>query len=324
MPRPSLMATSDLHVSHTGNRAVVERIRPAADGDWLIVAGDVADRVADIEWTLRLLAERFERVIWAPGNHELWTVGRDEVQLRGVARYEHLVDLCRRLGVLTPEDPYPVWPGVDEDLVVVPLFLLYDYSWRPAGMTIDQALGYARSIGVVCTDEFLLHPDPYPSRQAWAQDRVRSTQARLEQLPSGRRTVLASHWPLHRAPTSILRWPHFAMWCGTDRTQDWHLRYRAAAAVHGHLHLPMTLSIDGVRFEEVSLGYPREWLARRTQPPSPVRRIVPPDPRRTPLEAGLLKAVGRARRKATLGALAPGPSRAGLATGRVRLRRMLG
>ena len=32
--------------------------------------------------------------------------------------------------------------------------------------------------------------------------------------------------------------------------------------VYGHLHIPRTTYEDGVRFEEVSLGYPREWRRR--------------------------------------------------------------
>jgi 3',5'-cyclic AMP phosphodiesterase CpdA len=277
MPRPSLFAVSDLHVSHEGNREVVEQIRPTSDGDWLIVAGDVADRVADIEWTLRLLRDRFERVIWAPGNHELWTTSRDEVQLRGVARYEHLVALCRGLDVLTPEDEYPLWPGPDENLVVAPLFLLYDYSWRPAGTTIEQALAHGKETGVYATDEFLLHPDPFPSKQAWFEHRLTLTRARLDAIAADRRTVLVSHFPLHRTPTTILTYPHFAMWCGAERTADWHRRYRAAVAVYGHLHIPVSFTVDGVRFEEVSLGYPREWRERAPLPPNPLRRIDPLD-----------------------------------------------
>jgi hypothetical protein len=38
------------------------------------------------------------------------------------------------------------------------------------------------------------------------------------------------------------------------------------AAVYGHLHIPRTERYDGVRFEEVSVGYPREWLRRGTAP----------------------------------------------------------
>ncbi|MFI7589065.1 metallophosphoesterase family protein [Spongisporangium articulatum] len=293
----SLLAVSDLHVSHRGNRPVVEAIRPRHEDDWLIVAGDVSDTVADLQWTLKLLKDRFRTVIWAPGNHELWTPPHEELKLRGDDRYRHLVEVSRELGVITPEDPYPVWtnPEDGEELVVAPLFLLYDYSWRPEGMTLPEALAYARETRVVCTDEFFLHPDPYPTRQDWAEARLLTTEARLADIPADRRTVLVSHWPLHRAPTTILRWPHFAMWCGMDRTTDWHRRFRAAAAVYGHLHIPLTISVDGVRFEEVSLGYPREWKDRTPNPPRPVRSIFPADPERKPIGHTKLKAWAAAR-----------------------------
>jgi 3',5'-cyclic AMP phosphodiesterase CpdA len=298
---PSLLATSDLHVGHNGNREVVERIRPRTEGDWLLLAGDIADTVADLEWALRLLTGRFARVIWTPGNHELWTRPDDAVQLRGQARYQHLIQVCRGLGVLTPEDPYQTWRQDGEDLTVVPLFLLYDYSWRPEGTTLAQALLDARATKVVCTDEFFLHPDPYPSRQAWCEQRLRVTLDRLAELPSDRRTVLVSHWPLHRAPTRILRWPHFAMWCGLERTHRWHQEYRAAVAVYGHLHIPLTIDVDGVRFEEVSLGYPREWRPRMSDGvlPDPVRRILPADLARIPIDHRDLIEHARARRAAS-------------------------
>jgi hypothetical protein len=82
-------------------------------------------------------------------------------------------NLCRGLGVITPEDPYPVWQGLGGPARIAPLFLLYDYSFRVEGMhTKEQSLAYAYQTGVVCTDEVLLHADPYPSREAWCRARV--------------------------------------------------------------------------------------------------------------------------------------------------------
>jgi 3',5'-cyclic AMP phosphodiesterase CpdA len=270
----SLFATSDLHVSYAENRTVVDRLRPESDDDWLIVAGDVGDLFGDIERTLRLLRERFSSVIWAPGNHELWTHPSDPVTLRGEERYRALVRMCRDNGVLTPEDDYPVWAGADGPVLVVPLFLLYDYSFRVPGVTSkEESLKLAYEAGVVCTDEMLLHPDPYPDRESWCWARLSETRSRLDVTDPALRTVLVSHWPLVRRPTDVLWYPQFAQWCGTDRTADWHLRYRAAAAVYGHLHIPRTAHYDGVRFEEVSLGYPREWQ-RRSSGPAPMRRIM--------------------------------------------------
>jgi 3',5'-cyclic AMP phosphodiesterase CpdA len=273
-----LLAISDLHVAYPENREIVESLRPQAAGDWLLVAGDVGEQLADIEWALGTLRDRFARVIWTPGNHELWTPRDDPLRLRGVARYEYLVRRCRELGVLTPEDPYPVWRGAGGPVAVVPLFLLYDYSFLPEGAaTSEEALAVAYASGVVCTDEFLLHPDPYPSRQAWCWARLTGTRQRLDELDPAVPTVLVNHFPLTRDPTRVLRYPEFAQWCGTQLTADWHVRYRAAAVVYGHLHIPRTTWSDGVPFEEVSLGYPREWRhpRRAGQVPGQPRQILP-------------------------------------------------
>jgi len=57
--------------------------------------------------------------------------------------------------------------------------------------------------------------------------------------------------------------PRFSIWCGTTRTEDWAQRFRARAVVNGHLHLRTTLYRHGVRYDEVSLGYPRDWHVDR-------------------------------------------------------------
>ncbi|AVV45617.1 metallophosphoesterase [Streptomyces sp. ID05-04B] len=270
-----LLAISDLHIGHAENRDLVEAMVPETEEDWLLVAGDVSESTADIRWALKTLASRFRKVVWAPGNHELWTFPTDPVTLRGVARYEHLVELCRDLGVTSPEDPYPVWEGPGGPVVVAPLFLLYDYSFLPAGCTTkEEGLAYAEGTGIVCNDEYLLHPDPYPSREAWCRARVAETGRRLAAIPEDLPTVLVNHYPLHRHPMDVLWHPEFAMWCGTALTADWHRRFRVEAMVYGHLHIPRTTRQDGVRFEEVSVGYPREWR-KRPQPPGRLRRILP-------------------------------------------------
>ncbi|HUC56243.1 MAG TPA: metallophosphoesterase [Streptosporangiaceae bacterium] len=268
---PRLLAVSDLHAGFSENRQVIDSLAPGSAEDWLIVAGDVGEFAADIEWVLALLASRFAKVIWVPGNHELWTHRRESIELRGVARYEYLVGLCRRLGVVTPEDHWPVWEGV----VVAPLFLLYDYTFRPDGATTKaEGLAIARAAGVMATDEALLHPDPFDSIDAWCAERISLTERRLAGLPPGVPTILVNHFPLIREPTRVLRYPQFAQWCGTVRTEDWPVRFNASAVVYGHLHIPRTIWREGVRHEEVSLGYPREWL-RRPDPPRLPRQILP-------------------------------------------------
>ena len=126
-----------------------------------------------------------------------------------MAKYEAVVEACRRIGVVTPEDPYVVWPE-EPRCVIAPLFLLYDYSFGPDSVGPEGAAAWAAETGIRCADEHYLAPDPYPSRAA-----------------------------------------------------SWHRRYRAKVVVAGHLHVRTTDWIDGVRFEEVSLGYPRHWRRER-------------------------------------------------------------
>jgi len=72
-----------------------------------------------------------------------------------------------------------------------------------------------------------------------------------------------NHFPLRYDVVTIPLIPRFSPWCGTRRTTDWHLRFRAMVVVSGHLHVPRTHYRDGVRLEEVSVGYPRQWAHER-------------------------------------------------------------
>jgi hypothetical protein len=68
--------------------------------------------------------------------------------------------------------------------------------------------------------------------------------------------------------------PRFSIWCGTRRTEEWHRRFGAAVVVYGHLHIRRTTLQNDTRFEEVSLGYPRQWRQRRGLQ-SYLREILP-------------------------------------------------
>ena len=66
-----LLAIADLHLAIPHNREAL-RALPTYPTDWLIVAGDVCEDAKLFAEGLAWLARRFARVIWVPGNHELW------------------------------------------------------------------------------------------------------------------------------------------------------------------------------------------------------------------------------------------------------------
>jgi 3',5'-cyclic AMP phosphodiesterase CpdA len=256
-----LYAISDLHLGHRINRQALEAL-PSYTKDWLIVAGDIGEMVEQLRYALSILSGRFAQVLWVPGNHDLWTIASassPENRLRGEEKYRRLVGICRDYGVLTPEDPYATWPGAGPSHILAPLFLLYDYSFRPHNITIEDAVAWAEETGVVCSDEYLLHPEPFSSRSEWCRVRCDYTEKRLQEAPPSSSFILINHFPLRSSLLRLKRIPRFSLWCGTRRTEDWCTRFPTSVAVYGHLHMRATDYLGDVRFEEVSLGYPRDW-----------------------------------------------------------------
>jgi len=267
-----LWAISDLHLASKINRAALDVLGDFGD-DWIILGGDICETPRQLADALTAFAARFAKLIWVPGNHELWDMRRQGP--RGVGKYLEMVGIARDHGAVTPEDPYPAWPK-DPNLILCPLFLLYDYSFRPADLARDQVVAWAAEEDSVCADERLLPPDPYPSREEWCAARLAYSAQRLAQeLPQDARTILINHYPLRRDLIHIPRIPRFAPWCGTTATHDWHRMYKANVVVSGHLHTRRTDWRDGVRFEEVSLGYPRQWHHERGME-AYLRQIWPP------------------------------------------------
>ena len=148
---------------------------------------------------------------------------------------------------------------------IVPTFVLYDYSFRPD----DGAAGGRRRVGG--GDGRALRR----RRSAGARSRTRrGSRGATRASPRPRRgstrfradtrIVLVNHLPLRRDHAVLPRIPRFSIWCGTRATERLASRaIRIDTVVYGHLHLRSTRALDGVRFEEVSLGYPKQWNVAR-------------------------------------------------------------
>ena len=284
-----LWAIADLHLSYKSNREEWTKLRAKGVEDGLVLAGDgtlsfarvesirltttlVGESISTLNYAFETAKKCFRHVFWVPGNHELYTLAsapEEEQHLRGEAKYMACVDAARKHGVLTPEDEYMTWRYVNEDgtrtaAVICPIFTLYDYSFRPDDITREGALDWAMQENIRATDESLLWPTPYASRDEWCHKLVAQGETKLQRAAdSGLTLVIINHWPLREDIIYIPRVPRFTLWCGTKKTKDWHKTYGAKVVVSGHLHVPRTDWIDGVRFEEVSLGYSAQWKAAK-------------------------------------------------------------
>ncbi|KAJ6145201.1 transposase [Penicillium chermesinum] len=274
-----LYAIADLHLSYKYNLEALEALHHVHQDDGLILAGDIGESATHLHSAFRWAKSYFHSVWWCPGNHELYTLplsakdraagGGSSPPARGEAKYEQCIAIARQYGVITPEDEFVTWDCNDGTplALVCPIFTLYDYSFRPPDVTREKALAWAEEQGICATDEVLLHPDPYATRDMWCAALVSRFEARLESAVREKPDlplIIANHWPLHESVVHLPAVPRFRLWCGTTRTGDWHTRFHAKVVVSGHLHLRRTDWVDGVRFEEVSLGYPRQWERARS------------------------------------------------------------
>ena len=95
-----LYAISDLHLGYEANQRALLDIT-SHPADWLILAGDVGETAAHLELAFRELKPRFAKLVWVPGNHELWTLPLSEKRL--VAASNTMT--CRIMPVLRGADP---------------------------------------------------------------------------------------------------------------------------------------------------------------------------------------------------------------------------
>jgi 3',5'-cyclic AMP phosphodiesterase CpdA len=260
-----LLAVSDLHLAAPANLEALLDL-PCFPHDTLLLAGDVCEELAVFETGIGALAARFRDVVWAPGNHDLWQVGASSSG-HLLDRYDQLVRICRRYGVVTPEDPYRVWVDGSRAVYLVPLFLLYDGGYARPGDTL-------RGREIADGQFFRLEADQ--SVEEICRWRVELTRARLRKLPTGSPKVFVNHYPMTLTTARLPGLSHLARWSGTPLTETWMEEFSPVAVVSGHLHAPSRRVHKGIRFENVALGYPREWAHQRGLA-SYLRDVTPED-----------------------------------------------
>jgi predicted phosphodiesterase len=241
-----VFAISDLHTDFKANKSLLEQLSLTAyQQDVLLVAGDIADRLSIIAETLVLLRARFAEVFYVLGNHELWV--RNQVG-NSLEKLYKVIRLCDGLGIRTRPDSVG-------NLRVVPLFSWYDESFDVDG-TADLASleGWA--------DRYFCK---WPSEiEPVAQFFLRMNESRLNS--SGGLTISLSHFLPRRdllPPTESLRFKGLPRVAGCLELDEQIRRLGSSIHVFGHTHINCDLTLDGVRYVQNALKYPKE---HRTQP----------------------------------------------------------
>jgi hypothetical protein len=240
-----LFATSDLHTDYRENfRWLQELSDTEYRDDALIVAGDVSDRVEIIRETLLLLRSKFRKLLFTPGNHELWVRG---AKINSVEKLQLILDLCDELDIATT-------PLKLENLWVVPLFSWYDGVFEPEMKAWADFHSCKWPEGTMPLSDYFL--------------RLNETHLNAYDAP----VISFSHF-LPRSellpPKEYLRisWLGNVSVCAALDSQIRQLN--STVHICGHTHTTFDVVIDGVRYVQNAVRYPRE----RRIPSFPIKLI---------------------------------------------------
>jgi Icc-related predicted phosphoesterase len=229
-----VFATSDLHTDYKENFVWLTELSDTAyRDDTLIVAGDVSDRLEIIRQTLLLLRSKFRHVLFTPGNHELWVRNSE---LNSIEKFHQVLKLCDNIGVITT-------PLRLDDLWIVPLFSWYD------GVYDADMKAWVDFHLCKWPDNIQSLPDHFLSLN---EPRLRSYDAHV---------ITFSHF-IPRAellpPPEYMRFnwlPHVSICAALDAQIR---QLNSTVHVCGHTHTTIDTVIDGVRYIQNAVRYPKE------------------------------------------------------------------
>jgi Icc-related predicted phosphoesterase len=248
-----LVLTSDLHVDHHPEVVglVAERVR-SLEPDVLVVAGDVSADPARVEATLSSLRAAAPRLVFVPGNHDLW-VGADGASSR--ERYESILPArVRNAG----GDLLPVEIG---GIHFVGVTGWYDFSLRR--MDLDIPLDdYRRGVlGRLRWNDVARVVWPgCDGPEAICAEMVTALEQQL--AIAGPKVVVTHHLPFAELVTSFgeLPWDFLNGFMGSARLGEAIARASdVLLACCGHTHFRKSLVVNGIPAEASPVGYPREY-----------------------------------------------------------------
>lgn len=237
-----IFALSDLHVDYSANKQWVANLSTSDyRDDVLIVAGDISDFVPLLVWCMSALAARFSKVLYVPGNHDLW-VYRDGSQQTSLDKFRQLQEVIGNCGG-------SMQPFHCNDLSVIPLLSWYDYSFgEPTAELISMWMDYyaCRWPGHYSMPDVAEY---FHKLNTPALDIVNRTVISFSHfLP--RIDLMPSYIPQKRR----ILYPIL----GSSKLEEQIRQLHPAFHIYGHSHVNRNVAIDGISYINNAFGYPQE------------------------------------------------------------------
>lgn len=236
-----VFAISDLHVDYVENRLWLNNLSKFEyKKDILILAGDVTHDISLLQKAFEILTNRFYKVMYVPGNHELWV--HQDNGINSLEKYQLILSLTDNYGI--GKSPLHI-----DDLSIVPLLGWYDYTF---GQPLKETIA-------IWADYFKCRwPDGF-DELAITRYFASLNEPHLE--TNNKCVVSFSHFlpridlmPFYISSRVRALYPVFGS-CLIEK----HIR-RLGSKIHiyGHSHVNMEVLKDGIMYINNAYGYPYE------------------------------------------------------------------
>jgi predicted phosphodiesterase len=234
-------AISDIHFDYDINACWVEELSLSYfQEDLLILAGDISHDIYRLRTCIQQLCQRFNRVLFVPGNHDLWVVRKE---------FDSSFDKFDRVIEVAVDAGASIEPYHDQHLSIVPLFSWYDYSF---GLPCDNlrkvwvdfcACQWPQGMGVRDVNHYFLEKNQ--SHLDIKNEHVISFSHFLPRID-----VMPDYIPpKHRVIYPVL---------GSDALDKQVRALNSNIHVYGHSHVNQQVRLNGIDYINNAFGSPSE------------------------------------------------------------------
>jgi predicted phosphodiesterase len=243
-----IFAVSDIHIDYDVNARWIANLSTSEyQDDVLILAGDVTDTLRMLDWCLGTLARRFKKVLFVPGNHELWVI-REGPEKNSLQKFDEVCTVAESSGA-------SMKPFRERGVSIIPLLTWYDYSFGEPGEQLRSMWMDYRA----CR-----WPSGYTEKDVAAHFAAfNDKQVSL----AGDKVITYSHFlpridlmPAFISCAGRVLYPIL----GSARLDGQLRRLNSQIHVYGHSHVNRNVTIDGVSYINNAFGYPNEtWITSK-------------------------------------------------------------
>ncbi|MEW6991515.1 metallophosphoesterase [Colwelliaceae bacterium 6441] len=236
-----VFAVSDIHVDYIENREWLTQLSSVDyRQDILILAGDVTDDLMILEECFAELADKFLKVLFVPGNHELW-VSRDKIK-DSIEKLKLVHNAALAHGIA-------IAPFHIDGLSIVPLVSWYDFSFgEPSTQLLNTWTDFR-----ACR---------WPNEMKPVQITSYFMAKNEEHLQISNNTVISFSHFLPRIDLmpiyipQVYRYIYPALGCVSLEQQ---IRKLAPDIhVYGHSHVNRNVTFEGIQYINNAFAYPSE------------------------------------------------------------------